>query len=312
MGELIRVATEGDWYGGSSHSFGVHTRVTELLEKTSLRELSPCKQKAWIILILAPASIDGHECRDAHRPRRRASHPRRRRASPRGVSLRGGRARAHRAPRAVRRLPIPVLHLSSIETSGIVTAGWNDFTWGAGSVVSNTPASKDGGLHSIVLKVDNEMAKGYATPGQFCQLRTSDDGKPAFIAIASPPDADGTTFELLVKRQEGTAGEICDMAGGDTIQMSPPMGPGFDMNKAPADQFPDTLLFATGSGISPIRALIKSGALAGRNVTLYYGTAAPSYTAFIDEFKEWEAAGVTVEARAVASRRSPYVRAGRD
>ena len=178
---------------------------------------------------------------------------------------------------------------------GIVTAGWNDFTWGAGSVVSNTPASKDGGLHSIVLKVDNEMAKGYATPGQFCQLRTSDDGKPAFIAIASPPDADATTFELLVKRQEGTAGEICDMAGGDTIQMSPPMGPGFDMNKAPADQFPDTLLFATGSGISPIRALIKSGALAGRNVTLYYGTAAPSYTAFIDEFKEWEAAGVTVK-----------------
>ena len=61
---------------------------------------------------------------------------------------------------------------------GIVTAGWNDFTWGAGSVVSNTPASKDGGLHSIVLKVDNEMAKGYATPGQFCQLRTSVDGKP--------------------------------------------------------------------------------------------------------------------------------------
>ena len=89
---------------------------------------------------------------------------------------------------------------------GIVTAGWNDFTWGSGSIVANEPAAPDGGLRSIVLKVDGEMAKGYAKPGQFCQLRAADDGKPAFIAIASPPDADANTFELLVKRSDGTAG----------------------------------------------------------------------------------------------------------
>ena len=84
------------------------------------------------------------------------------------------------------------------------------------------------------------------------------------------------------------------MTAGDVVQMSPPMGPGFDMDKAPADAYPNTLLFATGSGISPIRALIASGVLVGRNVTLYYGTASPTYTAFMDEFKAWEARGVRV------------------
>ena len=199
--------------------------------------------------------------------------------------------RALLAPRSSR-VQMPARHSRS--NHGIVTAGWNDFTWGSGSIVTNEPAAADGGLRSIVLKVDGEMAKGYAKPGQFCQLRAADDGKPAFIAIASPPDADAGTFELLVKRSDRTAGEICDMTAGDVVQMSPPMGPGFDMDKAPADAFPNTLLFATGSGISPIRALIASGVLVGRNVTLYYGTASPTYTAFMDEFKAWEARGVRV------------------
>ena len=75
--------------------------------------------------------------------------------------------------------------------------------------------------------------------------------------------------------------------------VSPP-GPGFDLSAASADECPDAFLFATGSGISPVRALIKSGALEGRDVTLFYGTASPAYTAFADEFGEWEAAGVSV------------------
>ncbi len=53
------------------------------------------------------------------------------------------------------------------------------------------------------------------------------------------------------------------------------MGKGFPLDRLPASTTRAVLLFATGSGISPLRAVIDSGALAGRDVTLYYGTRNP-------------------------------------
>ena len=61
------------------------------------------------------------------------------------------------------------------------------------------------------------------------------------------------------------------------------------------------MLFATGSGISPIRALITSGALKGRDVTLYYGTASGETTAFLDEFETWKKACGVREVKHVQS-----------
>lgn len=55
-------------------------------------------------------------------------------------------------------------------------AGWNDFEWGSAKVVSNKPACKEGGLHSIVVQVDAEMAKGYTKPGMFIQMRCAEVG----------------------------------------------------------------------------------------------------------------------------------------
>lgn len=52
-------------------------------------------------------------------------------------------------------------------------------------------------------------------------------------------------------------------------------GKGFPVDAIPAASFPTVLLFATGSGISPIKAVIESGVLdvAKRSdVRLYYGT----------------------------------------
>ena len=39
------------------------------------------------------------------------------------------------------------------------------------------------------------------------------------------------------------------------------MGKGFRPERAPAKQFPTCFIFATGSGISPVRALIESNEL---------------------------------------------------
>ncbi len=52
-------------------------------------------------------------------------------------------------------------------------------------------------------------------------------------------------------------------------------GKGFPVERIPASDFPTVLMFATGSGISPIKAVIESGVLEAdkrKKVKLYYGT----------------------------------------
>lgn len=47
------------------------------------------------------------------------------------------------------------------------------------------------------------------------------------------------------------------------------------MDKIPVAEYPTVLMFATGSGISPIKAVIESGVLEvskRKDVRLYYGT----------------------------------------
>jgi arabinosyltransferase len=101
------------------------------------------------------------------------------------------------------------------------------------------------------------------------------DSKPGYFAIASPPSP-SPIVELLIKHQPGSCAELlCGSAADSEVLSSAAMGKGFQMDKIPALAFPSVLLFATGTGISPVKALIESGSLeqAKRsNVTLYYGT----------------------------------------
>jgi len=140
---------------------------------------------------------------------------------------------------------------------------------------------------------------GYTTPGQYVQMRTAEDGKAAFIAVANAPGEGGSTLEFLIKPVEGTAGDIATLPAGATLDMSAVMGKGFDLSKA--DKASDILIFATGSGISPIRALLEADAEHGGleaikrdSVRLYYGAQDKAKMAFTDRFKAWEASGVTV------------------
>ena len=48
---------------------------------------------------------------------------------------------------------------------------------------------------------------------------------------------------------------------GAEVSVSPVMGKGFRMERAPTADHPTCLLFATGSGISPIKALKESNEL---------------------------------------------------
>lgn len=60
--------------------------------------------------------------------------------------------------------------------------------------------------------------------------------------------------------------QLTQHAAGAEVSVSPVMGKGFRMERAPAAEHPTCLLFATGSGISPIKALIESDELQVRDL----------------------------------------------
>lgn len=75
------------------------------------------------------------------------------------------------------------------------------------------------------------------------------------------------------------------------------MGNGFDIDRiSPPEEYQTVFMFATGSGISPIRSLIESGFGADKrsDVRLYYGARNLRRMAYQDRFEYWESIGVKV------------------
>ncbi|XP_058091613.1 fruit protein pKIWI502-like isoform X2 [Magnolia sinica] len=145
-----------------------------------------------------------------------------------------------------------------------------------------------------------DLINSHAWPGQYLQLRLPHALKPVFLAIASPPSLSASTgeFEFLVKSVTGSTAEaLCRLRRGDVVELSSVMGRGFDMEEiSPPEVYPTVLIFATGSGVSPIRSLIESGFGADRrsDVRLYYGAKNLRRMAYQDRFKGWESSGVRI------------------
>ncbi|KAE8732123.1 pKIWI502 protein [Hibiscus syriacus] len=135
---------------------------------------------------------------------------------------------------------------------------------------------------------------------RYLQLRLPDVEKPSFLAIASPPSQSASTgaFEFLVKKVAGSTAELlCGLKKGDVVELTQAMGNGFNIDKIdPPEDYPTVLIFATGSGISPIRSLIESGFGADKrsDVGLYFGARNLRRMAYQDRFKDWESSGVKI------------------
>lgn len=183
-------------------------------------------------------------------------------------------------------------------SSGIVRASWGaPVEWATAKVVANRQVADK--LHVIQLDLGEERGAGYSKAGQFVQAKIGEECKPGFFAIASAPDPNNAgVVELLIKANGEAAEAICAAAPGAEVDASPVMGKGFPVDRIPAADVDRVLLFATGSGISPLRALIQSGALEADKrkggVKLYYGTRAASSTAFADTIPAWKEAGIEV------------------
>ena len=179
--------------------------------------------------------------------------------------------------------------------------GWgDDVEFQTAKVLKNEEAAAD--MRAITVQAGEGILSAFTVPGQFVQIKETDDSKAGFYAIASAPGADPSgVCELLIKKSEGNDWSpgnlwLCDAAPGSSLIMCPAMGNGFKTGESlGGDDVTDVLLFAAGSGISPIRSVIESGVLAAKDsVTLYYGARCTAAMAYREKFADWEAAGVTV------------------
>ena len=136
------------------------------------------------------------------------------------------------------------------------------------------------------------LAPAHVLPGQVVKVRAPSG--EAYFALASAPAPDGLA-DLLVKRGGRIADEVVAAAApGARIEISAPFGKGFPLAEAEGR---DLLLFAAGSGIAPIRALLQH-VLAHRNrfrrATLFYGQRRGADFAYRGEHLDWERHGVRV------------------
>jgi sulfhydrogenase subunit gamma (sulfur reductase) len=148
-------------------------------------------------------------------------------------------------------------------------------------------------FRGVRLALPPALAREHVRPGQVVKLRASGAGE-GFFALASAPDPGGLC-ELLLKR----GGRVADAAiaaarPGASLELTRPFGDGFPVEDAEGR---DILLFAAGSAIGPIRALVQH-VIAHRNrfgrVTLFYGQRHGAEFAYRSEHLAWERRGVRV------------------
>ncbi len=158
----------------------------------------------------------------------------------------------------------------------------------AGRVVAASDATPL--LRSLKVRHDAAPTPQYTVAGQYLKVQAP-AGQAGMFALAQAP---GRELELLVKRGSPVADSLIALGEGDVVLLSGAQGKGFPVAEAVGR---DVWLFAVGSGIAPIRALVQAlvddRARHGK-VTLYEGQREPEHFGFAAERAAWRAAGVTV------------------
>ncbi|MSP58866.1 MAG: oxidoreductase [Myxococcales bacterium] len=142
-------------------------------------------------------------------------------------------------------------------------------------------------LRGLRLDVAPEVLGSHRRSGQYLTLRVG--AQEGFFALASAP---GQSTELLVKRGSAIGDAVAALAEGTEVETSEVEGKGYPIEESAGG---DLLLFAAGSGITPIRAAIRQ-LLATRErfgrVLLFYGQRRPGDFAYRTEHADWAQAGI--------------------
>ncbi|WP_448680752.1 2Fe-2S iron-sulfur cluster-binding protein [Pseudomonas nicosulfuronedens] len=148
-------------------------------------------------------------------------------------------------------------------------------------VISETHDSK-----SIVFAAPDEAQAFAYKPGQFLTLRipTADQPAARCYSLASAPGVDGA-LKVTIKRVQGGLGSnwICDnLQAGDSIEVLPPAGV-----FCPSSLDVDFLLFAGGSGVTPVMSILKSCLNKGTGrVFLFYANRDERSVIFREELQQ--------------------------
>jgi 3-ketosteroid 9alpha-monooxygenase subunit B len=141
---------------------------------------------------------------------------------------------------------------------------------------------------SLVFSIpDGDEQRWAYRPGQFLTLRIPSDTTGSVArcySLASSPHTDAAP-KVTIKRTDGGYGSnwLCDnVSVGDTIEVLPPSGV-----FTPADLDADFLLWAAGSGITPVMSILKSVLAAGTGrVVLCYANRDERSVIFAAELRE--------------------------
>jgi NAD(P)H-flavin reductase len=147
-------------------------------------------------------------------------------------------------------------------------------------------------FRGVALALPAPLAEAHLRPGQLVKVRTP--AGEGFFALASAPAPAGAV-DLLVKRGGKVADAVAAAAApGAALEVTAPFGNGFPVEEATGR---DVLLFAAGSGIAPVRALVQH--LLGHRgkfgrATLFYGQRHGAEFAYREESAAWHRGGVRV------------------
>jgi NAD(P)H-flavin reductase len=132
------------------------------------------------------------------------------------------------------------------------------------------------------------LGRLHTRPGQLVRLSAA--GHESHFALANAPQGDGYG-ELLLKRGSTLSDAvIAQVKPGGCLRATAPFGDGFPVEEAEGR---NVLLFAAGSGITPVRALLQY--LLDRDsekISLFYGQQHDHDFAYTREHSDWVKAGV--------------------
>ncbi|WP_433591921.1 2Fe-2S iron-sulfur cluster-binding protein [Nocardia sp. CA-145437] len=141
---------------------------------------------------------------------------------------------------------------------------------------------------SLVFDVPEELSERFAyTPGQFLTLRIPSDltGSVArCYSLASSPHTDDKPKVTIKRTVDGYASNwVCDnVKAGDSIEVLPPSGV-----FTPKNLDEDLLLFAAGSGITPVMSILKSALARGNGrIVVVYANRDHESVIFANELRE--------------------------
>ncbi|MDD3445189.1 MAG: ferredoxin--NADP reductase [Zavarzinia sp.] len=149
-------------------------------------------------------------------------------------------------------------------------------------IVDETPDAK-----SVIFDVPVELRDRFTyRPGQFLTLRVGngEDTVARCYSLASSPFT-GEAHKITVKRVTGgrASNWVCDnLAAGSVVDVLPPAGV-----FTPKNLERDLLLFAGGSGVTPVMSILKSALLRGKgHVVLVYANRDEKSVIFAAELRE--------------------------